>query len=99
MCPGVQKDPGSLGFARDDTKSERASVLFSHRPDEVRLDSSACSVSLCCMSTSLAPSDIAGTSQWKSQVAVIAPIIWATMKPGTSEGRMPAKVSLAARAM
>src|SRR5260370_24962556 len=47
------------------------------------------------MSTSVAPSEIAGTSQWKSQVAVIAPSIWATMKPGTSAGRMPAKVSLA----
>jgi hypothetical protein len=51
------------------------------------------------MSTSLAPSEIAGTSQWNSQVAVIAPSIWATMKPGTSVGRMPAKVSLAARAI
>jgi len=50
------------------------------------------------MSTALAPSEIAGTSQWNSQVAAIAPIICATMNPVTSAGRMPAKVSLAARA-
>src|SRR4029453_7427996 len=40
-----------------------------------------------------------GTSHAKSPVATAAPASWATMNAGTSVGRMPAKVSLAARAM
>src|SRR5688572_7871272 len=39
-----------------------------------------------------------GTSQRNSQVAAAAPASCATTKPGTSAGRMPANVSLAARA-
>src|SRR6478735_8652643 len=39
-----------------------------------------------------------GTSQRKSAVAAAAPTSCATMKPGASAGRMPAKVSLEARA-
>src|SRR5215471_2689363 len=40
----------------------------------------------------------AGTSQRKSNVAANAPASCATMKPGASTGRIPANVSLAARA-
>jgi alpha-galactosidase len=40
----------------------------------------------------------AGTSQRKRAVAAAAPATWAMMNPGASAGRMPAKVSLAARA-
>src|SRR2546422_817817 len=43
--------------------------------------------------------DRAGTSQRKSAVASAAPRSCATMKLGTSAGRMPAKVSVSARAM
>src|SRR2546421_1476220 len=39
-----------------------------------------------------------GMSQRKSAVAAAAPNSCATMKPGTSEGRIPAKVSLIERA-
>src|SRR6185312_3899477 len=39
-----------------------------------------------------------GTSQRKSSVAAAPPTICAPMNPGASAGRMPAKVSLAARA-
>ena len=39
-----------------------------------------------------------GTSQRKRRVATAAPMSCARIKPGTSEGRIPAKVSLAARA-
>src|SRR5687767_9877482 len=39
-----------------------------------------------------------GTSQRNSSVAAAAPTSCATMKPGTSTGRIPANVSLAARA-
>ncbi len=35
-----------------------------------------------------------GTSQRKSKVAASPPASWATMKSGTSAGRMPANVSL-----
>jgi hypothetical protein len=38
-------------------------------------------------------------SQPKTAAAAAPPSAWATMNPGTSAGRMPAKVSLAARAM
>jgi hypothetical protein len=43
-------------------------------------------------------SSFTGISQPASKVAVAAPTICAAMKPGTSEGRMPEKVLLAARA-
>jgi hypothetical protein len=39
-----------------------------------------------------------GTSQRKSAVAAAAPASWAKMNPGASAGRIPAKVSEAARA-
>ena len=39
-----------------------------------------------------------GTSQLNNAVAAAAPTNWAAMKPGTSAGRMPLKVSLAALA-
>jgi hypothetical protein len=39
-----------------------------------------------------------GTSHRNVAVAAAAPRSWATMKPDASTGRMPAKVSLAARA-
>src|SRR6185312_14583485 len=39
-----------------------------------------------------------GTSHRKSAVDAAAPRSWATMNPGASAGRIPAKVSLAARA-
>ena len=45
------------------------------------------------------PSPLGGTSQAKSAVAAAAPTSWAMMKPGASAGRIPAKVSLAERAM
>ena len=40
----------------------------------------------------------AGASQRNSRVAAEAPSSWATMKAGASAGRIPANVSLAARA-
>src|SRR5262249_42143554 len=48
--------------------------------------------------TSGAASGNAGTSQRNSAVASAAPTSCATTKPGTSWGRIPAKVSVAARA-
>src|SRR5215813_8141512 len=48
--------------------------------------------------TSGADSGRAGTSHRKSPVAAAAPNNCVTMNPGASEGRMPAKVSEAARA-
>jgi len=48
--------------------------------------------------TSGATAGSAGTSQRNKSVATAAPRSCATMKAGTSIGRMPAKVSLAERA-
>src|SRR5262249_61277888 len=48
--------------------------------------------------TSGAVAGSVGTSHRNSAVAAAAPRNWAAMKPGTSAGRMPANVSLAARA-
>src|SRR5688500_2319421 len=48
--------------------------------------------------TDFATAGSVGTSQRKSAVAAPAPRICATMKAGASAGRMPANVSVAARA-
>src|SRR4029453_13166786 len=50
-----------------------------------RISSAACTISL-------------GASQRKSAVAATPPIAWPARNPGTTTGRIPAKVSLAARA-
>src|SRR5262245_20348017 len=44
-------------------------------------------------------SGIGGTSQRNSAVPAAAPSNWAPTKPGTSAGRIPAKVSVIARAI
>src|SRR5262249_4991677 len=55
-------------------------------------------LSVCEAATACAFLGTAGTSQLKSAVAAAAPAICATIKPGASAGRIPANVSLAARA-
>src|SRR2546421_6774830 len=50
------------------------------------------------MTTVAATSGSPGESHRKSSVAALAPTSWATTKTGTSAGRIPANVSLAARA-
>src|ERR1700686_1403527 len=63
-----------------------------------RINSRYCSPTPLVISVVDGSNRVALPNQRKSKVAAIAPVSCATMKPGASAGRIPAKVSLAARA-